>query len=62
METKLLVTSAIYSRRNPDLVALQFNDDTNFSIYVDDGLPRTYAHDLLDAWIAAGNSIAEAAA
>ncbi len=59
MNSKLSVTSAVYSRRNPDLVALQLNDGTRTSIYLNDGSPRLQAHDLLDAWLDAGNEIAD---
>jgi len=59
MEVQLAVTSATYVRRDPDLVKITFNDETQFSIYLNDGSPRTYAHDLLDQWTAAGNSIEE---
>lgn len=59
METIISVSSATYTRRGPDLVSLVFSDNTMISIYLNDGSPRIYAHDLLDEWLAAGNSIAE---
>jgi hypothetical protein len=59
METTISVASATYTRRSPDLVSLVFSDNTMTSIYLNDGSPRLYAHDLLDEWIAAGNTIAD---
>jgi hypothetical protein len=40
------------------LVRLVLNDGTEASIYLEDGSPRNLLHDLLDTWIAAGNTIA----
>ena len=59
METQLSVVSASYTRRNPDLVGLVFNDNSRTAIYLNDGSPRSIAHDMLDAWLAKGNQIAE---
>ena len=61
MKVQLAITSASYSAEDATLVRLIFNDSTRFSIYLEDGSPRNYAHDLLDAWLAAGNVIAEPA-
>lgn len=54
MNTPLSVTTAT---RDGNLIRLTFNDGTRFAIYENDGSPRNYAHDLLDAWLAAGNEI-----
>lgn len=59
MDTPLSITSAAYSSSNPSLVNLVFNDGTGFAVYLNDGSPRIYAHDLLDAWLAEGNTITE---
>lgn len=59
METQLLVQSAVYAMRNPDLVALTLNDGSETRVYLNDGSPRSLAHDMLDAWLAKGNQIAE---
>ena len=40
------------------LIHLKFSDGTEWSIYPESmGFPRTYAHDLLDAYLAAGGTI-----
>lgn len=57
MEIPLTVKSAVYSEYTDGLVIIVFNDNTTISIYLDDGSPRIYAHDLLDAWLADGNEI-----
>ncbi len=61
METPFVVTAATFIRRDPDFVDLLFNDGTGTSIYLNDGSPRLQAHDLLDAWLDAGNEIADPA-
>lgn len=61
METPLIILTAVYARRDPDLVTLRFNDGTQAGLYLEDGSPRTMAHDLLDEWIAEGNTIADPA-
>lgn len=58
MQIELIVEDAIYTNEASSLVALTFNDGTHTSIYVGDGSPRLLAHDLLDAWVAGGNTIA----
>lgn len=42
------------------LIHLVLNDNSQAAIYLNDGSPRTQLHDLLDAWLADGNEIAEA--
>lgn len=59
MKTPLAVTEAAYVMQDISLVRLKFNDNTVASIYLEDGSPRIYAHDLLDAWLADGNEIAQ---
>lgn len=59
MQNQLTVEAAVYSNKAIGLVALTFNDGTHTSIYLNDGSPRLLAHDLLDAWLAEGNEIAE---
>ncbi len=59
MNIPLSITSASYSDSSHGMVRLTFNDNTNFAIYLNDGSPRSYAHDLLDQWLAAGNAITE---
>ena len=59
MTTPLSITAAVYAADNSSLVRLTFNDQTRFAIYLNNGSPPTYAHDLLDDWLAAGNVIAE---
>lgn len=54
MDTPLAITTAT---RDGNLIRLTFNNGSSFAIYTDDGSPRNYAHDLLDAWLAAGNEI-----
>lgn len=54
------VSSATYAFDGSGLVHLVFDDGTEFAVYPD-VLPRGYAHDLLDEWLADGNSIAEPA-
>lgn len=56
METSLAVVTAI---QDGGLVRLTFNDGTEFAIYRNDGSPRCYADDLLDAWLENGNEITE---
>jgi hypothetical protein len=58
METSLAIISAVATPGNPALIHLTFNDGTEFSVYQNDGSPRGYAHELLDAWLEAGNEIA----
>lgn len=41
-------------------VHLVLSDGTEGGIYLQDGSPRNLLHDLLDAWIAAGNVITPA--
>lgn len=40
-------------------VRLVLNDSTQAAIYLDDGSPRGLMHELLDAWLAEGNEIAQ---
>ena len=56
MQTPLAVVTAI---QDGALVRLTFNDGTAFAIYQNDGSPRCYAHDLLDAWLEEGNEVTE---
>lgn len=53
------VSAATYSSDGSGLVDLVFDDGTRFAVYPDD-LPRNYANDLLDEWLAGGNEIASA--
>ena len=54
------VSSATYASDGSGLVRLVFDDGTEFAVYPDDR-PGNYANDLLDEWLADGNSIAEPA-
>jgi len=53
------VSAATYSSDEIGLVNLVFDDGSEFAIYPNDP-PRIYAHDLLDKWLAEGNTIASA--
>lgn len=53
------VSAATYAPDNSGLVNLVFDDGTRFAVYPND-LPRNYANDLLDEWLAEGNEIANA--
>lgn len=61
METALAIQSAQYRQSGGgEMVHVVLNDGTESSIYTGDGSPRIMLHDLLDAWIAAGNVIIHA--
>ena len=51
------ITNADFVQRDPDLVRLTFDDNTQASIYLDDGSPRIYAHDLYEDWVNSGNAV-----
>lgn len=58
MNSPLTVESAQYRQSaGGPFVHLTLSDGTEASIYLQDGSPRIMLHDLLDAWIAAGNVI-----
>ena len=54
------VSAATYASDGSGLVDLVFDDGTRFAVYPDD-LPRNYANELLDEWLAEGNEIASPA-
>lgn len=61
MAIPLAVQSAQYEKScGGHFVRLTLNDGTTSSVYLEDGSPPNQLHDMLDAWIAAGNQIAPA--
>ena len=61
MNIPLAIASATYgSNTAVSLVHVVLNDNTKAAIYLSDGSPRTQLHDLLDTWLAAGNTITPA--
>jgi hypothetical protein len=60
MDIPLAIASATYAASaGGTFVRLVLNDATEAAIYLNDGSPRSELHDLLDAWLADGNEIAE---
>jgi hypothetical protein len=59
MSTSLKIVSAVRDVVFNSMVKVTYDDGTKFAIILNDGSARCYANDLLDEWLAEGNTISD---
>jgi hypothetical protein len=54
---ELSIKSACFAHESSGLVKLVLSDNTETSIYLNDGSPKSICHDMLEKWMNSGNAI-----